>query len=344
MKEWGKFSRRLLALCARADVVLILLTVVLCALLMLRFGELSVAAQPEVVSETQTGAADVAAEPANPLPPVGKPLRFLMYNVQNYFVPGEKTRSRYVSRVKSPKSRDAVAEVIAGAEPAIVGLIEIGGEKALEDLRERLRERGLEYPHACVLERRGEDRALALLSRYPIVSNDSVADMPLFGTQKRKMLRGILDVTVEHEDGRRFRIVGAHLKSRVGTDAAAADSLRRREARTLALYLHEQQQRNSDMPLLLFGDWNDGPGDSSLGVLGRGVGQRSGLSRLHPVDSQGDCWTIYYEDGREYFTFDQIFVNSVMQRRMGRRAKCGIVDVAATKKASDHRPVWCELR
>ena len=344
MKELSKRLRNLFALCARADCALILLTVLLSVLLMLRFGVPGAGGSPAI--ENVVSSEPAVTEPAqlDPLPPAGPPLRFMMYNVHNYFVPGEKSRSRYVNRAKSLKARNAVADVIAEVAPEVVGLIEIGGEKALEDLCERLRERGLEYPYTYVLERRGEDRALALLSVHPIVSNDSVADVGLFGSQKRKMLRGILDVTIGLEDGRRFRIVGAHLKSRVGTDAAAADSLRRREARTLAMYLHEQQQRIPHVPVLVYGDWNDGPGDASLSVLGRGVGQRSGLTRLNPQDSQGNCWTLYFEDGREYFTFDQVFVNSVLKQRMGRRPKCGIADSSATATASDHRPVWCELR
>lgn len=344
MKEQGKTGRKLLALCARADIVLILLALILSMMLMLRFGSSGISARPEVGEPAALATAPDEPVSTEPVLPAGPPLRFLMYNVQNYFVPGEVSRSRYTSRSKSAKARDAVADVIAEAQPAVVGLIEMGGEKALADLRERLSKRGLEFPHAYVLERRGEDRALAILSVYPIVSNNSVADMGLFGTQRRKMLRGILDVTIEHDDGRRFRIVGAHLKSRVGTDSAAADSLRAREARTLALYLHEQQRRHPAMPVLVYGDWNDGPGDASLSVLGRGVEKGKGLTRLHPLDSRGDCWTLYFEEGREYFTFDQILVNSVLKQRMGRRAKCGIEDCPATKQASDHRPVWCELR
>lgn len=332
------------ALGLRPDSVLIMLVLVLSALLMLHFGSTTPGVKVEPGQVLYPEPEQIASEPQNDIPKAGPPVRFLMYNVQNYFVPGEKSRSRYVTRSKSIKSRKAVAEAIASASPEIVGLIEIGGEKALADLRERLAELGLEYPYSYVLERRGEDRALAILSAHPIVQNNSVADMALQGQRNRKMLRGVLDVTIELNDGRRFCIVGAHLKSRVATDAEAAEHLRSREARTLAVYLNEKMKRNPKLPVLVYGDWNDGPSDFSLGVLTRGIGKGSALTRLQPLDTRGHGWTIYYEEGKEYFVFDQIFVNNELRRRCGRRGKCGIVDSPPTTLGSDHRPVWCELR
>ncbi len=340
----SKVMRMLRALGQRPDGVLIMLVLVLSALLMLHYGSTTPAVKVEPGQVLYHEPEEIESEPTPDIPKAGPPVRFLMYNVQNYFVPGEKSRSRYANRSKSVKSRNAVAEAIASASPEIVGLIEIGGEKSLSDLRERLSEHGLEYPYYYVLERRGEDRALAILSVHPIVQNNSVADMALQGQRNRKMLRGILDVTIELNDGRRFCIVGAHLKSRVATDAGAAEHLRSREARTLAVYLNEKMKRNPKLSVLVYGDWNDGPSDFSLGVLTRGIGKGSALTRLQPLDTRGHGWTIYYEEGKEYFVFDQIFVNNELRRRLGRRSKCGIVDSPATTLGSDHRPVWCELR
>ena len=151
-------------------------------------------------------------------------------------------------------------------------------------------------------------------------------------------------MTVQVKDGRRFRITGAHLKSRVGDNPAAAASLRAREARTLAMYIQRVVRRQPKMPLLVYGDWNDGPSDASLGVLTQGLSRDAALTRLDPEDSRGDKWTLYYKAGREYCTFDQIFVNSTLRHRRGRKSESGIVDIPASRSASDHRAVWCELR
>ncbi len=284
--------------------------------------------------------------PAAPENPAPSPVRFLMQNVEDYFVAGEPQRSRYTIHPKPEASREAVANVIASARPDIVGLIEIGGEQALEDLRQRLAGRGLDYPHSRVLPRRGEDRALALLSRYPIAQDDSRADYPLYGEQRRNMLRGILDVTVKHPDGRAFRLMGVHLKSQVARDKAAADSLRTREAETLALHIGDALRKQPNMPLLVFGDWNDNPDAPALAPVRslKGKAGKPGLIRLCPTDSKDEDWTLFYRGGKPTNIFDQIYVTPLLQKRMGRDAACGIVDLPHARRASAHRAVWCELR
>lgn len=54
-------------------------------------------------------------------------------------------------------------------------------------------------------------------------------------------------------DGRLFRLVGIHLKSRLSRDGSAEDT-RRREAYALRDYLNEALASQDGMPLLLYGD------------------------------------------------------------------------------------------
>ncbi len=334
----------------RADSLLAMLVFLLAALVVAycegNVEPLRVMQGEEPIAEETAREALVPRVSAEDIPKAGESVRFLMHNVANYFVAGEPQRSRYVLRPKSLKAREAVAETIAHARPEIVGLIEIGGPIALDDLRRRLAERGMDYPYYRVLIRQGEDRALAILSRHPIVQDNSRANVKLYNEQRRRMLRGILDVTVKLEDGRLFRIIGAHLKSRVSDDPAAAAALRAKEAHTLALHLQEAMHQHPKMPILVYGDWNDGPADASLGVLTQGVSKDSALTRLKPADSRGDSWTLYYKSGHEYCIFDQILVNKTLGKRLGREGKeeCGIVDIPAASDASDHRALWCELR
>lgn len=295
-------------------------------------------AEPAQVAQTAPDNVVSAAD----IPATGEPVCFLMQNVENYFVEGERTRSQYVSRPKPVYAREAVADVIAAQKPAIVGLVEVGGPVSLKDLLARLKKRGLEYPYYRVLVREGEERALAVISRFPIVQDRSVANYPLYGEQRRMMLRGILDVVVKAPDGRLFRILGAHLKSHVADDSAAADSLRQREAITLSMYLQKIAREQPNIPTLIYGDWNDGPGTPAIRQMEQGVSKDAAMTRLDPKDSRGQCWTIYYKGGHEYCTYDQIFVNKTLKSRM-RKAKSGVVDIPAAKKASDHRAVWCQL-
>ncbi len=332
----------------RADSLLFTLVFILASLALAYFGGDT---EPlRLIQGEEPIAAECAAEALEPsvnteaIPEAGEPVRFMMHNVANYFVAGERQRSRYTLRPKPLSARNAVADLIAHTQPEIVGLTEIGGPLALADLRERLAARGLDYPYYRVLVRQGDDRALAILSRHPIVQDNSRANQKLYGEQRRLMLRGILDVTVRLEDGRLFRIIGAHLKSRIAEDPAAADALRAKEAHTLARHIQEVQRRHPGLPLIVYGDWNDGPTDASLAVLGQGLSKDAALTRLNPRDSRGEGWTLYYKAEHEYCIFDQLYVNKVLRKRMGHKSRMGIVDIPAAAKASDHRALWCELR
>ena len=280
------------------------------------------------------------------MPPAAKckPVRFLMINANNYFVKEDTQRSRYKLTIKKEESREAVADVIASAAPEIVGLIEIGGPHALTDLQQRLKKRGLHYPYTKILLRSGEDRALAILSMHPIVQDHSRPNCNLLGNKRQKMLRGILDVTIKVGENRYYRIMGAHLKSRVSDDPAAATARRTLEVRTLAMYLQQEIRKQPMMPILVFGDWNDGPADPSQKILKQGVSKDSALTQVKAEDSQGQTWTIYYATGQEYSAFDRIYTNSVLRSRRGRSCDSGIVDIPVSHEASDHRAVWCELR
>ncbi len=278
------------------------------------------------------------------MPKNGKPIRFLMLNAENYFVAGEKQRSRYVNHPKPQEEREAVADIISSEKPDIVGLVEMGGPCALADLQQRLEARELHYAYSRVLIRGGEDRALALLSVYPIVLDESCADYGLYGHRKRMMMRGILDVTLRVDDGRLFRVLGVHFKSRVGEDAAASAALREHEARTLALYLQRKMKEYPNLPLLVYGDLNDNPQDASVRILEQGASVGCALHRLKPRDSRGEEWTLYYRRGNTYNTFDHIFFNKPMKQRIKRESVSQIVDIPAARKASDHRAIWCELR
>ncbi len=330
----------------RRDVLLILLSLVASFLLYAYLVPVVAEAQLEPVQHVTVSAqSEAPVERAElTVPEAGSPIRFLMLNVQNYFLQADKPRSSHPRRFKPVRERDAVADVIASAGPDLVGLVEIGGSAALQDLSDRLASRGLRYPHSLVLERWGEDRALAILSRYPIAKNFSVADCMLEGGSSRCMLRGILDVLVHLPDGRYFRVMGAHLKSKRTDDSVASDMLRAREARTFAAHVQRATQSMPQMPILVYGDWNAGPDESSLAILTQGKTRSSALHRLLPCDDRGESWTIYYKAGNQYSAYDQIYVNSVLSRRMGKKAAMGIVSGEEVRRASDHRAVWCEIR
>ena len=80
------------------------------------------------------------------------------------------------------------------------------------------------------------------------------------------------------------------------------------------------------MPLLLYGDFNDGPSDSAVQVIQGPAKTEYRLNRLKPRDSRGATWTIYYEDGDTYHSFDHLFLNNTLKKRLGRKPPMGILD------------------
>lgn len=347
--------KRVRRLVQRTDLLLISLCLLVSLLFSYRFGAMDTVAQPAEAPDTLVHDTPSAQEPElAPQTPAkaGAPVRFLMFNTKNYFVAEDVKRSpaRHQRKIKPVAEREKVADVIASVQPEVVGLIEIGGPAALDDLAKRLAARGLYYHHRKVLTRWGEDRALAILSRHEIAEDNSIADCKLLGNTRRPMLRGILDVTllVKGEKERRFRIMGVHLKSRMDPDPSMAQSLRAREARTLMAHVQAALRAHPERPLLIYGDWNDGPADPALAGMTKGTSRETTLHRLTPTDSRGEGWTIYYKEGNEYSTFDQIYVNHVLYRNMKGRNKSdmGIVSEEKGKgaPASDHRAVWCDMR
>ncbi len=284
-----------------------------------------------------TAAAGNAAE-------IRQPARFLMHNVRNYFVAEDIQRAPYPRPIKSVEEREAVARDIASVCPAVVGLIEIGGQAALRDLAKRLEKRGLHYEHMFVLERRGEDRALGILSQFPIIHNHSKAYCRLVGEKtNRRMLRGILDVTIRTPDNRLWRIIGVHLKSRKANDQSAAAIQREREMRTLAQHVQLVLQKEPNLPLLVFGDWNTDPGDSLFYPLTRPRDKKMALHRLEATDPHGEAWTVSYTSYNEISAYDQIYVSPALHDSMSRGIKSGIVEKPRHSSGSDHRAVWCDL-
>lgn len=296
--------------------------------------------EEEIVESPYTGMVEQVSVPKS-----GDAVRLLTMNACNYFVQDDVRRSNFKVKYKSLESREALVKVIKQSGAEMIGLSEMGGEKAVEDLQTRLKREGLQFPHQVMVMRQGEDRGLAFLSKHPIVCNNSVKDVPVKGGKKKsRMLRGILDVTVQVADGRKFRCIGLHLKSRLdratGTDA---DVVRNREAVAVRKYLNKVMQSQEGMPLLVYGDFNDGPADKSVQkILGPSKTDMR-LNRIKAKDSRDCEWTLYFDDFATYYTFDLILVNKVLKSRLGRKAKNGVMDCPEMGIASDHRAVWVDL-
>ena len=91
----------------------------------------------------------------------------------------------------------------------------MGPPKEFADFQTRLKTAGLDYPDAEYVSGPDPERHVALLSKYPIVSHQSLTMCPLRWTgARRRFRRGILDVTIAVGNSK-VRFIGVHLKSKL---------------------------------------------------------------------------------------------------------------------------------
>ena len=276
---------------------------------------------------------------------LGRDIVFAGYNVENYapvVVSGANASGR---PGKTAEAAAAVIQVIGEMNPDILGVCEMGAAPQFAEFRQRLDAARLGYCDAEWVESADPSRHLALVSRFPIVARQSVADAPYeSGGVRRKVRRGFLDVTVQIAPACRLRIVGAHLKSKLTLPDGGgnADLERRQEAHLLRQHIEEILAADPAQPLLVFGDFNDTKEQPTIQeILGtRGGPQR--MSELRLADAVGDRWTYYWKADDVYSRIDFLFVNRALAPWVV-HARSGVHRSPVWNQASDHRPVFTTL-
>lgn len=239
-------------------------------------------------------------------------------------------------------ARDAVADVVAGVQPDILGLCEVASPEALDDLRVRLKSRGLDFPHVEYVDGPDADRHLALLSRFPFAArhSDSKIGFVLNGIPEL-VRRGFLDVTIQISPKYELRLIGVHLKSRLASTNGEAE-LRRMEALLLRERIDQILQTAPSVNLLVYGDFNETKeGPSVRGVLG----SRSvlyGLADLPQEDSGGERWTYYRAQTDVYERIDFLMVSRALRPEISPGFE-GISSHPQWRRASDHRLLYGSL-
>ena len=268
---------------------------------------------------------------------------FAGYNVENYapvVVPGENASGR---PGKTDAAAAAVVQVIGEIGPDILGVCEMGSAPQFAEFRHRLDAAGLGYCDAEWVDGVDPSRHLALVSRFPIVARQSVADAPYeSGGVLHKVKRGFLDVTVQIAPACRLRIVGAHLKSKLAVPGGNPDLERRQEAHLLRKHLEEILAADPAQPLLVFGDFNDTKEQPAIQEIVGLRGSPGALSELRLADPQGDRWTYYWKADDVYSRIDFLFVNRALAPWVV-HARSGVHRSPVWNQASDHRPVFTTL-
>lgn len=241
---------------------------------------------------------------------------------------------------KPPEERAAVIELIKSASPDVLAVQEMGGPDVFDAFKEELRQAGLTYEFQEYLQReQNADRQvnLAVLSRRPIVSHQShVDDVYTIGEfSDVPVARGFIDVDIGVTPAYQFRLMVAHLKSKVFHELGQTE-MRRNEARLLNKHVRDALKANPRLNLLLVGDLNDTPPSRAIReVIGN---ETPYLFDLRPTDTLGDSWTHFRREHDEYSRIDYAMVSEAMRPEVV-RSKTRVIRDPRTAIASDHRPL-----
>jgi hypothetical protein len=137
------------------------------------------------------------------------------YNVENYTMADRMVDGVYRPAYPKPeKEKAALRNVIAGIQPDILAIEEMGTQSYLDDFRRELRQVGQDFPHAVVLKAADRDRHVAVLSKIPFKEVKRHAKVPItYFEQKDVMKRGVLEVIFATNEGD-VSVFVVHLKSK----------------------------------------------------------------------------------------------------------------------------------
>jgi len=270
---------------------------------------------------------------------------FAYYNVENYLAMDRKSGDRILKNAPKPeKEVQALVQVLKAIKPDILGLAEMGDRKMLADFQSRLRRAGMNLPHVEWV--RGEEeneRHLALLSKYPIVSRDSQADVPIeMGGKRHRMGRGILDATIQIDPDYRLRLVGIHLKSKRPVPMYDQQSFRNKESSIVRSHVRKILAANPDENLLVFGDFNDTKNEFPVREILGPPGGSASLRDLYLRDRWGLTWTHFWSYADVYSRIDYLMASRGLWPELQLK-RSGIGDAREWRDASDHRAVYTTL-
>jgi endonuclease/exonuclease/phosphatase family metal-dependent hydrolase len=266
-------------------------------------------------------------------------LRFIAYNVENWL-----TMDRYAdgktlpSRPKPESQKSAALALLARHSPDVVGLCEIGTLADLKEIQSGLSAAGVDLPHLHFESGADPVRRLGFLSRFPITATSTPerSEYRLEG-KSYAIQRGILDATIE-ADGKTYRFLGAHLKSKLESDQADQAEMRVHEARLLRRHVDQVLESNPHAKLVVYGDFNDTRSTTTVRTI-TGNYQSAGYLTLVPAkDTRGESWTYRWALHDLYSRIDFIAVSASMRPEVDVQ-QSRVIDDPDWQDASDHRPI-----
>ncbi|MFO1460410.1 MAG: endonuclease/exonuclease/phosphatase family protein [Verrucomicrobiota bacterium] len=272
--------------------------------------------------------------------------RVATFNLENYHLHPFGNRT-----TKTPESRRQVIDEIVAIRPDVLAMQEIGDRDALEDLRARLLERGVSFPHVEHVAGWDTNIFVGVLSRFPFAARrPHVRESYLLNGRRFFTSRGIAELEIEVSPRYRFTLITTHLKSRRQSVLADEAEMREAESRVLRRTVDGILENYPQANVIVCGDFNDTQDSPTIRTLiGRG---RSTLLDPRPGERGEGCpqsegpravtWTHHYGKEDTYSRIDYI----LMSRGIAKEWRPEGSYVLSTPKwglASDHRPVICEF-
>ncbi len=293
--------------------------------------------------------------------------KVMSWNIENFIQP-KPDESERLSVFQAKTS--FLSRVIRQLNPDVIGFQEIGSEKALLSLKQAL---GNEYGHHAVSEapdRRGI--RVAFLSKWAIVEREDIVNFPADSTAQivelaakgtprplKRMGRGALRIRVRSADEvQTVDVISTHLKSKLLSFSRADGSLsfqpkdetervqvaglavykRTAEAVTVRSHINTLLSNSPTTPLILLGDFNDGPEaqtslifkgppGSEIGSPGFDRPDKSDAARLFnlaPLIPEARRFSRLYRGKGELL--DQIFASAAFFPLEGKRRRLPQVD------------------
>ncbi len=230
----------------------------------------------------------------------------------------------------------AIHALIKEVRPDILVVQEMGRREVFQEFKQRLDKAGLTFPYEEFVVRGKSKDHLALLSRFPIVARyPRTNDTYTLDYARVYVSRGYLDVEIAVNEHYRFRLMAAHLKSKVFHPLGQSD-MRRNEARILGQHVRKMLKKTPALNLLVVGDMNDDPNSSVLREITEKYGRV--LHDLHPRDCVRDAWTLVQTKVDHHYRYDYLLASDGMLHEV-MLGKTRAIRHPLTYQASDHRPL-----
>jgi endonuclease/exonuclease/phosphatase family metal-dependent hydrolase len=300
---------------------------------------------PATVSKPQ------AEEVAKPPQPVAVPrdastdgLRFMAFNVENWLTMDRYVDNERLSNAAKPEvEKSAAVSLMARHRPDIIGLCEIGTLDDLKEIQAALKAAGVDLPHMHYAGGSDPVRHLGLLSKFPITATAEPEETSFKVQGKNYSFnRSVLDGTVEAQ-GKSYRFLGVHLKSKREVEEGDQELMRQGEARLLRKHVDSILDADGGARLVVYGDFNDTRPSPSFRTVTGNYNDPKYLTAIPAKDSRGDAWTHHWKPHDIYSRIDFVTVSRALRGEVD-FDRSYIVDDEGWSEASDHRAILAIFR